>query len=208
MPRPPPSTPQAVRKRGLPRGYVAPAGRSPERRANSGRSLCHWIPRQLICEVPSVAGASAPASRPSSSRTAAPSGSHLDPALARGTQSRSGDPAGWLRRDSSPDGTLRRREVPYPAERHGGSPRGTDSPNEESTCPYAQAQDGVRLYYEETGSGTPILFVHEFAGDHLSWEPQLRYFRARLPGDHLRRPWLPAVRRARGGLELQSGARR
>ncbi len=42
--------------------------------------------------------------------------------------------------------------------------------------PYAQAQDGVRLYYEETGSGTPILFVHEFAGDHLSWEPQLRYF--------------------------------
>ena len=75
--------------------------------------------------------------------------------------------------------------------------------------PYAQAQDGVRLYYEETGSGTPILFVHEFAGDHLSWEPQLRYFRARFTRRfNLRRPWLPAVRRARGGLELQPGARR
>ena len=39
--------------------------------------------------------------------------------------------------------------------------------------PYALSGD-VRLYYEETGSGTPILFVHEFAGDHRSWEPQAR----------------------------------
>ena len=29
--------------------------------------------------------------------------------------------------------------------------------------PYATAPDQVRLYYEETGQGTPILFVHEFA---------------------------------------------
>jgi pimeloyl-ACP methyl ester carboxylesterase len=36
--------------------------------------------------------------------------------------------------------------------------------------------DGVKLYYEETGTGTPIVFVHEFAGDHRSWEPQVRYF--------------------------------
>ena len=36
--------------------------------------------------------------------------------------------------------------------------------------------DGVDLYYEEAGSGTPIVFVHEFAGDHRSWEPQLRHF--------------------------------
>jgi pimeloyl-ACP methyl ester carboxylesterase len=36
--------------------------------------------------------------------------------------------------------------------------------------------DGVQLYYEEAGSGTPIVFVHEFAGDHRSWEPQLRHF--------------------------------
>ena len=28
--------------------------------------------------------------------------------------------------------------------------------------------DGVRLYYEEAGSGDPIVFVHEFAGDYRS----------------------------------------
>ena len=39
--------------------------------------------------------------------------------------------------------------------------------------------DGVKLYYEETGSGTPILFVHEFAGDCRSWEPQVRHFSRR-----------------------------
>jgi 3-oxoadipate enol-lactonase len=42
--------------------------------------------------------------------------------------------------------------------------------------PYAAAEDGVRLYYEEVGSGTPIVFVHEFSGDYGSWEPQMRYF--------------------------------
>ena len=36
----------------------------------------------------------------------------------------------------------------------------------------AIADDGVRLYYEETGSGIPVIFVHEFAGDRRSWEPQ------------------------------------
>jgi pimeloyl-ACP methyl ester carboxylesterase len=36
--------------------------------------------------------------------------------------------------------------------------------------------DGVKLYYEEAGSGAPIVFVHEFGGDHRSWEPQLRHF--------------------------------
>jgi len=41
---------------------------------------------------------------------------------------------------------------------------------------HAKAKDGTRLYYEEVGTGTPILFVHEFAGDYRSWEPQLRYF--------------------------------
>jgi pimeloyl-ACP methyl ester carboxylesterase len=39
--------------------------------------------------------------------------------------------------------------------------------------------DGVRLYYEEAGRGDPILFVHEFGGHHLSWEPQLRHFSRR-----------------------------
>ena len=39
--------------------------------------------------------------------------------------------------------------------------------------------DGVRLYYEETGAGDPIVFVHEYAGDYRSWEPQVRYFAKR-----------------------------
>jgi proline iminopeptidase len=42
--------------------------------------------------------------------------------------------------------------------------------------PYATTSDNVKLYYEETGQGTPIVFVHEFAGDHRSWEPQMREF--------------------------------
>jgi pimeloyl-ACP methyl ester carboxylesterase len=41
---------------------------------------------------------------------------------------------------------------------------------------YATTDDGVRLYYEDTGEGVPIVFVHEFAGDHRSWEPQVRFF--------------------------------
>jgi pimeloyl-ACP methyl ester carboxylesterase len=39
--------------------------------------------------------------------------------------------------------------------------------------------DGIKLYYEETGSGIPVVFVHEFAGDCRSWEPQIRYFARR-----------------------------
>ncbi len=39
--------------------------------------------------------------------------------------------------------------------------------------------DGVRLYYEQAGDGTPMVFVHEFAGDHRSFEPQMRYFARR-----------------------------
>jgi pimeloyl-ACP methyl ester carboxylesterase len=45
--------------------------------------------------------------------------------------------------------------------------------------PYITANDGVRLYYEECGTGTPIIFVHEFGGDMRSWEPQMRYFSRR-----------------------------
>ena len=41
--------------------------------------------------------------------------------------------------------------------------------------PHLTTDDGVRIYYEESGSGTPILFIHEFAGDHRSWEPQVRF---------------------------------
>lgn len=39
-----------------------------------------------------------------------------------------------------------------------------------------RASDGIALHVEEAGAGTPIVFVHEFAGDHRSWEPQMRFF--------------------------------
>src|SRR6201996_5863901 len=53
----------------------------------------------------------------------------------------------------------------------------TTRPNEkEPQMPHAVASDNVRLYFEESGSGTPILFLHEFAADHTNWEPQMRYF--------------------------------
>ena len=42
-----------------------------------------------------------------------------------------------------------------------------------------QTDDGVKLYYEETGSGEPILFIHEFADDYRGWEPQVRSFSRR-----------------------------
>ena len=44
--------------------------------------------------------------------------------------------------------------------------------------PYA-ISGGVKLYYEESGRGTPIVFVHEFSGDLRSWEAQMRYFSRR-----------------------------
>jgi pimeloyl-ACP methyl ester carboxylesterase len=40
--------------------------------------------------------------------------------------------------------------------------------------PHVTTDDGIKLYYEQTGAGTPIVFVHEFAGDYRSWEPQVR----------------------------------
>jgi pimeloyl-ACP methyl ester carboxylesterase len=46
----------------------------------------------------------------------------------------------------------------------------------EIDMPYAVTDDGVRLYFEETGSGNPVIFVHEFAGDFRSFELQLRQF--------------------------------
>jgi 3-oxoadipate enol-lactonase len=58
---------------------------------------------------------------------------------------------------------LRRLDPAFPAEG-------------ETAMPYATAPDGVQLYFEETGSGTLIIFVHESAADYASWEPQMRYF--------------------------------
>ena len=45
--------------------------------------------------------------------------------------------------------------------------------------PFVETDDGVMLYYEETGSGLPVIFVHEFAGDYRSWEAQVRHFSRR-----------------------------
>jgi len=41
-------------------------------------------------------------------------------------------------------------------------------------------RDGVKLYYEDTGEGVPIIFCHEFAGDFRSWEGQVRQFSHRF----------------------------
>lgn len=43
----------------------------------------------------------------------------------------------------------------------------------------ATTDDGVRLVWQQDGEGTPILFIHEFAGDHRSWEPQVRFLSRR-----------------------------
>src|SRR5688572_5908296 len=42
--------------------------------------------------------------------------------------------------------------------------------------PTLTTDDGVKLHYEEAGSGTPLVFVHEFAGDLRSWELQMQHF--------------------------------
>ncbi len=39
--------------------------------------------------------------------------------------------------------------------------------------------DDIDLYYEQAGEGTPLVFLHEFAGDCRSWEAQVRYFARR-----------------------------
>ncbi len=44
---------------------------------------------------------------------------------------------------------------------------------------WAITKDNIRLHYEEAGQGTPIVFVHEFAGDWRAWEPQMRHFSRR-----------------------------
>lgn len=39
--------------------------------------------------------------------------------------------------------------------------------------------NGVELFYEEAGQGTPLVFVHEFAGDSQSWRLQVCFFARR-----------------------------
>lgn len=45
--------------------------------------------------------------------------------------------------------------------------------------PTIVADDGCRLYFEEAGTGVPLVFVHEFGGDYRSWESQMRHFARR-----------------------------
>ena len=40
---------------------------------------------------------------------------------------------------------------------------------------FIKTDDNVKLFYESTGKGEPIIFVHEFAGDYRSWEPQINF---------------------------------
>ena len=42
--------------------------------------------------------------------------------------------------------------------------------------PHLTTDDNVKLYYEEVGTGIPVVFVHEFAGDARSYEMQMRHF--------------------------------
>ena len=39
--------------------------------------------------------------------------------------------------------------------------------------PSLASTDGTSLYYEESGTGTPVLFIHEFAGNHRTWTAQV-----------------------------------
>jgi pimeloyl-ACP methyl ester carboxylesterase len=41
--------------------------------------------------------------------------------------------------------------------------------------PSIATPDGTKPYAEESGRGTPVVFIHEYAGDYRSWEPQVRH---------------------------------
>jgi len=59
--------------------------------------------------------------------------------------------------------------------------------------PHIAAHDGTRLYYEEAGSGSAVIFVHEYAGDWRTFEPQMRYFsRAHCCVTYSQRGYLPS----------------
>src|SRR5262249_24691033 len=61
-----------------------------------------------------------------------------------------------------------------------GRPARLSTPGEggQRSMPKVKVND-LELYYEETGSGFPVIFCHEFAGDRRSWEPQVRHFARR-----------------------------
>ena len=41
--------------------------------------------------------------------------------------------------------------------------------------PYVEAT-GAKLYFEESGSGYPVIFIHELASDLRGWSAQTCYF--------------------------------
>jgi len=45
--------------------------------------------------------------------------------------------------------------------------------------PHASTPDGIKLFYEEVGQGTPIVLVHEFADDVKGWAAQVKFFARR-----------------------------
>ncbi len=54
---------------------------------------------------------------------------------------------------------------------------------------HISAADGVRLYVEDHGGGTPVVFVHELAGSCRSFDPQVTAFKS---------SWRPVTFNARG----------
>lgn len=59
-----------------------------------------------------------------------------------------------------------------------GIVKGAANPSGGRIMPVLRA-NGVNLSYEVTGSGAPLVWVHEFGGDLRSWEPQVRHFSRR-----------------------------
>jgi pimeloyl-ACP methyl ester carboxylesterase len=60
--------------------------------------------------------------------------------------------------------------------RYGRQKGSGDWKQDENDMPHLTTDDGIKLYYEETGKGIPVVFIHEFAGDFRSYEPQVRHF--------------------------------
>ena len=75
--------------------------------------------------------------------------------------------------------------------------------------PHLTTDDGIKLFYEETGTGTPIVFVHEFAGDYRSYETAdslfCRHYRCIA---YNARGFRPPTFRGRRALFAGPGARR
>ena len=67
--------------------------------------------------------------------------------------------------------------------------------------------DGVELHTESTGRGDAVLFIHEYAGDHRSWEPQVRRFsRSHRCVTYAARGYLPSQAPADAGAYSQQHA--